>query len=142
MSHFIVKLVNGDTVYGIVTVDSSDKKIMLVEHPLVWEDYETTDGAYGSALVKYFTGSDEDTIAIPSTAVVSIALMSPVFQKFYESALTIQALSDKAYDDKIRYMTAKMNDLIVEQYAKDLADKTGELVEYSTDLDTTNSTIH
>ena len=77
MSHFIIKLVSGEFVYG--KVKSAETKMLTIENPLVWEDYISQDGSAGSAMVKYITGSDEKVIPIATNAVVSMAAMSPTF---------------------------------------------------------------
>lgn len=126
MSHYILKLTSGEFVYGIIDTIKTDKKMVVLENPLTWEEYETGDGQIGSALVKFVNGSSETSIPIATTAIVSISKMSKVFEDFYDAAVACQQITDEAYDEKISFMTRKMIGLVMEYQAKAAADALGK----------------
>jgi hypothetical protein len=138
MSHYILKLTSGDIVYGIIDLDKTDKKMVVLENPLTWEDYETEDGRVGSALVKYMTGTDETKIPIATSSIVSMCTMSEKFTNYYEAAAACQAITDEAYAEKLVQMTNRMIELVQDYRAKEAVEELGPdaLVAYKTDTNT------
>lgn len=133
MSHYILKLVTGEFVYGKIDIDNTDKKMVSLTNPLVWEEYTSEDGQSGTAMVKYVTGTHEDTIPIATSSIISMATMSEPFTAFYEAAVGITKISDQNYDAKLADMTARMKLMINDHHARKTAKETDELVSYSTD---------
>ncbi len=136
MSHFIVKLTSGEAVYGILDEENTDSKMLTLKNPLVWEEYENSEGQVGSVLVKYIVGTDESEIAIATTGLVSMAAMSDQFAKYYDMAVECQKITDQSYAERLKHMTKKMANVIIEYQAKVLSDATDGLIAYRTDLDT------
>lgn len=140
MNHFILKLTNGELVYGVVDPDNTDKKMVTLENPLTWEEYETSEGGTGSALVKFCVGTKETKLPIAATSITSMALMSDRFAHFYDAAVAVNVITDEAYDEKLAYMTKQMIGLVMDYQAKaESEDNSGALVSYSTD---SSNTIH
>jgi hypothetical protein len=137
MSHFILKLTSGEFVYGTINPLELDEKMLVIDNPLVWEDYEMEDGRHGTALVKYMTGTKETKIPIAISAVVSMAAMSPSFENMYEAAVAVQKITDESYDEKIVYMTKRMIDLVMDYQAREQAAKTDGIIMTAADTDTT-----
>jgi hypothetical protein len=139
MSHFILKLTSGENVYGVLDMGSVDKKMVIVENPMVWEEYENPEtGQTGTALVKYLTGTAESKIPVALSSIISMAAMSDTFSNFYDAAVAVAKIMDDAYDERIAGMTHKMVDLIIDYQDKAQAEKTGELVISSSNT----TTIH
>lgn len=136
MSHFILKLTTGEFVYGVIDLDNTDKNMVTLENPLTWEDYETSDGGHGSALVKYCVGTKDKQIPISSASIISMVAMSTQFSSFYDAAVEVNKITDEAYDEKLLSMTKRMQGMVLDFKAKFIADETGGLVAYSTDSDT------
>lgn len=139
MSHYIVKINSGELVYGTVDSKETDKDMLILNNPLVWEDYEMEDGRVGSALVKYITGSAESKIPISVKSITSMALMSESFAEFYDVAVAVQQITDEAYQEKLQSMTRKMVGMVIDYQNRTHADKTGDIVFSPTDSD---NTIH
>jgi hypothetical protein len=86
------KLSSGELVYGTVDDKKSDKKMLVLNDPLIWEDYESEDGRTGSALVKYMVGAGEEQIPIAKLPSLSMSTMSDHFANFYDVAVEVQRL--------------------------------------------------
>lgn len=137
MSHFIVKLTSGEFVYGTVDPKEKDDKMLVINNPLVWEEYEMEDGRTGSALVKYVVGTKETQVPIAITSITSIVTMSQSFEDFYEAAVAVQKITDEAYDEKLSHMTKKMVSLVIDYQARSHASDTDGIVVSLKDSDTT-----
>jgi hypothetical protein len=137
MSHYVIKIASGEVIYGTVE-NELEKKMLVVNNPLVWEDYESEDGRVGSALVNYLVGTTEKSIPIAVSSIISMASMSDAFTNFYEVAVKVQEITDEAYKEKLVHMTRKMMGLVMEYQDKAKASSSGGLV-ISADSD---STIH
>ena len=137
MNHYIVKLITGEFVYGVLDTENTDKKMIIMENPLTWEEYDSPDGVSGSALVKFVSGTRDSSVPIATHSIISITAMSDAFTDFYDAAVAVQKITDEAYDDKIRYMTRKMCSLVMDYQAQAHADETNGIVGYSTDTDIT-----
>lgn len=136
MSHFVLKLTSGENVYGVLDIKTADKKMVTIENPMIWEEYESPDGHIGTALVKYITGTKETRVPIALSSIISIAAMSDTFSKFYDAAVVVSKITDEAYNERIVSMTNRMVNLIIDYQDKAQAEKTGELVISSSDTDT------
>jgi hypothetical protein len=139
MSHYVVKISSGELVYGTANKEDADTKMLILNNPLIWEDYETEDGRMGSALVRFITGGKESRIPIASESIISISLMTEEFSKFYDASVEVQKITDEAYKENLHHMTKKMVGLIIEYQNAAQAYKTGELVVSPKDTD---HTIH
>lgn len=137
MSHYVIKITSGELVYGVVDEKATDKKILILQNPLVWEDYESEDGRTGSALVNYITGAKENKIPISTSSIISMSLMTDTFANFYDVAVAVQKITDAAYKEKLEHMTRKMRTMVIDYQDKAYADETGSLIVSSTDTDTT-----
>jgi hypothetical protein len=137
MSHYVVKLASGELVYGTIDESETDKKMIVLHNPLIWEDYETDDGRVGSALVNYMVGTTEAKVPIAIAGITSMAAMSQTFANFYDVAVAVQKITDEAYKEKLVHMTKKMLGMVIEYQARQHADKTGDIVMHPTDSDTT-----
>jgi hypothetical protein len=136
MNHFILKLLSGENVYGVIKEKCSSSKMVIIENPMVWEEYEGPDGITGSALVKYLNGTQESSIPISSSSITSMATMSGTFSDFYDAAVEVSKITDESYDERISHMTRKMKSMITDYHARMIADATGEIIGYRTDIDT------
>jgi hypothetical protein len=139
MTHYVLKLSSGELVYGTVDDKKSDKKMLVLNDPLIWEDYESEDGRTGSALVKYMVGAGEEQIPIAIASITSMSTMSDHFANFYDVAVAVQRITDEAYRERLMSMTRGMLGLVIEYQNKQHADSTGGLVMSPSDSD---STIH
>ena len=137
MSHYAVKITSGEIVYGTVDEDGTDSKMIVLNNPLVWEDYETEDGRMGSALVKYLTGSNEEKIPIAISSIVSMATMNETFSHFYDVSVQVQKITDESYQERLVHMTKKMVGLVIDYQNRKHADDTGGIVFSPSDSDTT-----
>ena len=137
MSHYAVKITSGEIVYGTVDEDGTDSKMIVLNNPLVWEDYETEDGRMGSALVKYLTGSNEEKIPIAIASIVSMATMSETFSHFYDVAVQVQKITDESYQERLVHMTKKMVGLVIDYQNTKHPDDTGGIVFSPSESDTT-----
>lgn len=138
MSHYAVKITSGEIVYGTFDEPNLGDKMIVINNPLIWEDYEAEDGRVGSALVKYITGTDEDQVGISISSIISVSAMNEEFTRFYDVAVEVQKITDEAYKEKLQYMTRRMLSLVIEYQNKQHAENTGDIVFTSpTDTDTT-----
>lgn len=145
MSHFIIKLVTGDTIYGKIQPSQAEgEQMVIVADPLEWEEFYTEEGYPASTLVRYCAGSDETEIPLARTAIISMAAMSEDFIKFYDAAVGMTDISAVAYRSKLRSMTCNMMNKLEAYHATQIQQETGDLVQYQLhslyDLDT--DTIH
>lgn len=139
MSHFILKLTSGENVYCVLDMKDADKKMVIVENPMIWEEYENPEtGQVGTALVKYLNGTAEYKIPVALSSIISIAAMSTAFANFYDAAVAVSKITDEAYDERLASMTSRMIALVMDYQDKAHAEKTGELVISSSDT----TTIH
>jgi hypothetical protein len=135
MSHYIIKLTSGETVYGMIS-EPTKGTMVVVKDPLVWEEYETEDGG-GTALVRYIAGTDEEDIPINKNCIVSMAGMSEEFKDFYDAAVGIQKETNGAYSKKIASMAERMKHYLMDMQAKRHSIDTDDIVAWQTD-----NTIH
>lgn len=141
MNHFIIKLITGEVVYGKLSENSIEKKMLIIHDPLVWEEYTNEDGYRGASLVKFCTGSDENEVPIINSAVISMNRMSATFAKFYDAAVVTQMFTETQYQVKLKQMTNRMHNYINDYYAYNHSKDTGDIVMYPT-LPDTEDTIH
>lgn len=139
-NHFIVKISTGEFVYGEIDLENTDKKMVTLKNPLVWEEYETADGYSGTALVKYMNGSKDKKIPIATSSIVSMSQMDKTFSEFYDAAVACQQITDEVYNEKLRHQTKKMIGLVLDYQAKAAAAELDGLI--ITPLDTDNPTFH
>lgn len=128
MSHYIVKLTSGELVYGTIDEKETDKKMLVLNNPLIWEEYETEDGRMGSALVRYITGTPENKVPVAISAIVSMVTMGDAFINFYDAAVAVQKITEEAYEERLVHMTQRMVSLVMDYQNRAHADQTGDLV--------------
>ena len=145
MSHFIIKLITGDTIYGKMQPSQKEgEQMVIVEDPLQWEEFYTEEGYPASTLTRYCSGSDETEIPIARSAIISMAAMNEDFADFYDAAVGMTDMSAAGYKVKLRGMTCNMLNKLQAYHAAQIQEETGQLVQYQLhdlyDLDT--DTIH
>lgn len=139
--HFIIKLITGEMIYGKVNTDQSDNKVVIVKDPLMWEEYYNEDGAVGSTLIKYCTGTHEREVPFTNSSIISMNKMSKPFENFYDAAVEIQLLYESAYDNKLKQMTNRMRNTLLSHMAFIKQKETDELVGWIP-YDSEDNTLH
>lgn len=145
MSHFIIKLITGDTIYGKIQPSQAEgEQMVIVEDPLEWEEFYTEEGYPATTLVRYCAGSDETEIPIARSAIISMAAMSDDFIDFYDAAIGMTDISANSYKVKLRGMTCNMRNKLEAYHALQIQEETGDLVQYQihSPYDTDTDTIH
>ena len=130
-NHFVIKLITGDTLYGTISTDDATEGMLIVNDPLIWEEYYNEDGYPASTLVRYCSGSDESEIPIARTAIISMAAMSEDFAEFYDAAVGMTEMSHDIYKSKLQTMTCSMRNKISAYHAAKLLEDTDDLVVYN-----------
>lgn len=139
-SHYVIKLITGESLYA--TLGKTEKDVLVVKNPMMWEDYVSEDGMVGSTLVKYVTGSDEKDIPISKTAVISMAKMSNTFINFYDAAVAMTDITVKSYELKLKQITKSMVNRVSEYYATRVQLETNDIVAYPIIPADDKDTIH
>jgi hypothetical protein len=129
-NYFVIKLSTGDTVYARVEAKQPEGKMVIVEDPLIWEEFFTEDGYSASTLVRYCSGSDEREVPISRNAIVSMAAMSPDFSAFYEAAVGMTDMTADIYKHKLQDMTHSMMNKLSAYHAQKVQRETGDLVSF------------
>jgi hypothetical protein len=141
MNHFIIRLITGEVVYGKLSSDSIETKMIIIHDPLTWEEYVSEEGHSSSALVRFCNGTDETEIPIVNTAVISMSRMSKDFTNFYDSAVALQKATEKQYSKRLRQMTDRMHAVLNDYWASSVSAETGDIVCYPIQPDS-EDTIH
>jgi hypothetical protein len=98
----IIKLSNGEEIYARIPEDVNEgAPILLVEDPLVEEEYFNEDGSTSTALVKFCRKSHERRVPIIKSHILALTAMSSPFKSYYKAAVEFNLLAEKSYDDKI-----------------------------------------
>jgi hypothetical protein len=141
MSHFILKLTSGESVYGVIDLDKMEKKMVVIKNPLVYEEYESPEGHTGTALVKYMGGTADNAIPIATASITSMAEMSAAFSRYYDAAVAIQEITDQAYQERLGVMTKRMLAMVSDFQEQAIAASLGKdvIVAFPSD---TEDTIH
>jgi hypothetical protein len=98
----IIKLSNGEEVYARVPEDVNEgSPVLLLEDPLIEEEYFNEDGSTTSALIKFCKKSHERKIPVIKSHIMAMTAMSPPFKTYYKAAVEFAKLAEQSYDDKI-----------------------------------------
>lgn len=142
MNNYVLKLVTGESVFCKIEA-LPEEKMLIVSDALTWEEFFGEDGYPVTSLVRYCSGSDEKQVPISKAHIVSMAKMSDEFSAFYEAAVAMSDITQRAYTSKLGSMTARMYDKIQAYHAMNHQKKTGELVAYFTaGSESDSDTIH
>lgn len=112
-SHVVIKLSNGTEVYGKIDTSVPPSTLLLVEDPLVTEEVLAPDGSFGTVLVKFCVATNERSVALISSSVLTIMLMSDTFKRYYEASVHHTDTALKSYESRLSEMTDHMELLLV-----------------------------
>lgn len=105
-----IKLISGQEVFAKLLEEeiNSNDPFIVMEDPLIQEEFFNEDGTTSVAMAKFSTATHERHIPLAKHTIISTAIMSEPFRAYYKESVDISNMSLEKYDEKLIQMASKM----------------------------------